>query len=136
MSDSLLWRLRTHCRRLFIRDLNIHCSIGVYEHEHKALQPVLLNCDVWILTHTQQSVDDSLDDVLDYTLLVQTIKTQALAGHTELQETLVDNIATKLLSYPQIVMLRLSTEKPHAYEEARGIGVEIWREGLAFNRLP
>ena len=135
MLDSLTWRLRTQCKKLFIRDLALPCMIGVYDYEHDAPQPVIFNAEVWVLDENARSQKDQLGDVLDYTLLIEIIRTTAQTKHTELQETLVDNIATALLTFPEIVLLHLSSEKPEAYQEAKGVGVEIWRKGQAFPKL-
>ncbi len=135
MTDTLLWRLRTQCKKIFIRDLSLDCSIGVYDEEHQQRQPVIFNCEVWLLNQSASSPDDQLEDVLDYTSIIEIIRSEALSGHTGLQETLVDSIADAIVQLPQIVMLHLSTEKPQAYRQARGVGVEVWRQGKAFNQL-
>ena len=47
--------------------------------------------------------------------------------HFNLQETLVDTIADKLMTLPGVISLRLSSSKPEAYDNIDEAGIEIWR---------
>ena len=51
----------------------------------------------------------------------------ALAQHYNLQETLVDTIADKLINLPGIQLLRLTSAKTEAYDNVKAVGIEVWR---------
>ena len=50
-------------------------------------------------------------------------------GVIDLQETLVDRIAERLSNLPGVELIRISSEKTEAYDDADAIGVEVWRSG-------
>lgn len=112
-------------RRLFIRNVTITAPIGAYEHEKKAPQRLILSCDVWV--PDTPVCRDSLDEVLNYDQIVDVLKNTALARHHDLQETLVAEIAERLGELPDVLAVRIASEKPDAYEEVEATGVEIWR---------
>ncbi len=126
MTNSDLF-LKTQCRKIFIRNFCLPCLIGAYESEKNRTQKVRFNCDVWISLSSSTSSTDNLDDVLNYDLIVETIRRISQSGHFNLQETLVDTIADALMTLPGIVQLRLSSSKLEAYEDIDEAGIEIWR---------
>lgn len=135
MSNNISWLLKTQCTKIFIENLRLLCSIGVYDHEHKRAQPLIINCEVWVRNESAISPHDNINDVLDYTKLLKTIEKETQSQHFELQETLINHLASSLVSFPSVVLLRLATAKPMAYEKADSVGLEIWREGVAFSLL-
>ena len=103
------------CRKIFIHQLKLDCWIGAYAHEKQ---------------HPQQdstSSSDDLSDVLNYDVLVNQMTEIALAQHYNLQETLVDTIADKLINLPGIQLLRLTSAKTEAYDNVKAVGIEVWR---------
>lgn len=119
--------LKTRCRRIFIRRLTLDCRIGAYEYEKQRHQKVIFDCDVWVPLSKSTSNSDHLDDVLNYDLIVGKIRDTALSKHFNLQETLLDETADRLMTIPGIVLLRLSSAKTEAYPDAEAAGIEIWR---------
>jgi dihydroneopterin aldolase len=49
------------------------------------------------------------------------------AGHINLQETLVDDLARALLAHPAVRAVRVSSEKPDVYEDVAAVGIEVFR---------
>ena len=119
--------LKNKCRKLFIRNFRIPCHIGVYDSDKKHTQTVIFNCDIWIPLSASTSQSDNIEDVLNYDLIVTTIQQIAQSMHFNLQETLVDTIADKLMTLPGVISLRLSSSKPEAYDNIDEAGIEIWR---------
>jgi dihydroneopterin aldolase len=61
-----------HCTRLALRGLAIDVSIGVFEHEKKAVQPVRVDIEVWVPSEFLGTpTQDRLDEVIDYGRLRQ-----------------------------------------------------------------
>ena len=106
-------------RHIVIRDLRLLASIGVYEHEHGSLQPIIINVD--ICSGDEGPHNDDLGSTICYDLLIVT------AGHINLVETLADRIADIVLDDPRAACVKVSVEKPKAIRAARSVGVEITR---------
>ena len=123
--------LRFHCRKIFLRNLTLDCQIGAYETEKGRSQQVRFECEVWLPLSKSSSSGDDLNDVLNYDHIVSAIRSVALSGHINLQETLVHMIADRLVAFPDVVLLRLSSAKTEAYEDVDAVGVEVWRRGSA-----
>ena len=64
-----------------------------------------------------------------YDLAVEIFREESSRGHIDLQETLVDRIAERLSNLPGVELIRISSEKTEAYDDADAIGVEVWRSG-------
>lgn len=118
--------LLLHCRKLSIFDYATDMFIGAYADERLQTQPVIFNVDVWV--RMADSCSLSLEGVYDYTTIPQIIDSVIANGHVDLQETLVDLIADRLLSDPRVQAVRVSSRKPQAYPKCRGIGVEIFKQ--------
>ena len=123
-----------HCRRLFLRNLELRLNIGVHDFEKQGAQRLLVNVDVYVpLAATTPKADD-IAEVVDYDFIRAVIARRASGSHVELQETVCDGIAAELLAHPQVVAVQVSTEKPDVYADCAGVGVEVFlskKEGHA-----
>ena len=68
---------------------------------------------------------DELHEVLDYDFIRDTIVQRIAQGHTQLQETLCDDIARTLLAHPKVRAVQVSTQKPDVYPDCDAVGVEV-----------
>src|SRR5271156_4544638 len=90
-------------RHMFIRDLVLAASIGVYAHEHTALQRVRINIDLAItddsLNRTSRAAigQDDLSRVVDYEAIVNLVRGMVASGHVQLVETLAERLAEACL---------------------------------------
>ena len=48
-------------------------------------------------------------------------------GHVQLQETIVDTLAERLLAHPAVRAVRVATSKPDVYPDTEAVGVEVFR---------
>lgn len=127
MLDAMPHPSLLHCRRLFLRDYEIYINIGVHDFEKKAEQRVILNIDLYIPFALNTPTQDTLDEVLDYDFMRETIRTRAQQGHIHLQETLCDDIIAAMLAHPNVMAARVSTAKPDVYPDCHSVGVEVFR---------
>lgn len=125
----LLESLRLEARRIFVNGLRLDCAIGAYDHERGRLQPVVFNCDVWVKA---VPTEDRLENVLNYDCIVETIRSIALSGHIDLQETLVERIADALAELEGVLLVRVDSRKTGAYPDVNAVGVEVWRPSPSF----
>ena len=117
----------TRLRRVFVHDLEIVASIGVYEHEKRYEQRVLISADLWV-RDDYDGVSDRLADVLDYGKVLDDIVRLAQSEHVNLNETLAERIAQQCLSDSRVERVRVSIAKPDVTKSCRSVGIEIERE--------
>jgi 7,8-dihydroneopterin aldolase/epimerase/oxygenase len=115
------------CRRLFLRNYEVNINIGVHDFEKRGEQRVVINVDLFIPLATSTPVADKLAEVVDYDFMRSTIAQRVARGHIHLQETLCDDVARMMLEHPQVLAVRVSTEKPDVYADCDAVGVEIFR---------
>ena len=114
------------CRRLFLRNYDVHINIGVPEFEKRGPQRVRVNVDMYVLLSQSTPRADRIHEVVDYDFIRRTIAARVGSGHIELQETLCDDVARTLLQHPKVQAVRVSTEKPDVYPDCDAVGVEVF----------
>ncbi|MCR4468395.1 dihydroneopterin aldolase [Burkholderia sp. SCN-KJ] len=127
MFSALLHPRLADCRRLYLRDYEVHINIGAFEHEKRGEQRVVINIDLFVPLALSTPVDDRLHEVVDYDLMKQSVAQCLSRGHIHLQETLCDAIAANLLAHDSVRAVRVRTEKPDAYPDCDAVGVEVFR---------
>ena len=124
--SALLHPRLADCRRLFLRDYEVHINIGVHDFEKRGEQRVVINVELFVPLALSTPVEDKLREVVDYDFMRSTIAKRVNQGHIHLQETLCDDLAKALLAHPQVRGVRLSTEKPDVYPDCDAVGVEVF----------
>lgn len=123
---SLLHPPLAHCRRLFLRQYEIHIYIGAYASEKKGEQRVLVDVDLYVPLACSTPAHDQLSEVVNYDFMRATIAQRVAQGHIHLQETLCDDVARALLAHPAVQAVRIATAKPDAYSDCEAVGVEVF----------
>ncbi|MBK1688272.1 dihydroneopterin aldolase [Rubrivivax gelatinosus] len=114
------------CRRLFLREHEIHVNIGVHDFEKQGEQRIVINVDLWVPLAVSTPREDRLDEVLDYDFIRRTVAERVARGHIHLQETLADDLLRSLMAHPMVRAARVSTEKPDVYPDCAAVGVEVF----------
>lgn len=117
---------RTGTRRVFVRGLELIGSVGVYEHEHRYEQRVVISVELQV-HDGYDGVSDQLADVYDYDLAVRAVKGTLASGHFNLIETLAERIAQSCLADRRVTGVRVRVEKPDVMPSCPGVGIEIER---------
>ncbi len=113
-------------RHVFVRDLELNVEIGVHRHERRRSQRVRINIDLTV-AEGPAPVDDRLENVVDYEIIVSGVKAIVAAGHINLVETLAERVAGLCLSDARVEAARVRIEKLNVLPEAASVGVEIER---------
>ncbi len=113
-------------RRVFVRDLEIVASVGVFEVEHRYEQRVMISVELSV-DDTYDGVSEKLADVLDYGALVDGIERLTQSGHFKLIETLAERIAELCLADTRVLSVKVRIEKPDILPSCRAVGIEIER---------
>ena len=114
------------CRRLFLSNYEIYINIGIHDFEKRGEQRVLINVDLFVPLVENTPSKDSLDEVVDYDFMRQSIIERVSKGHIHLQETLCDDVAKIMLAHPNVRAVKVSTAKPDVYPDCEAVGVEIF----------
>ena len=128
-------------RHVFLRDMVLAASIGVYPHEHAAPQRVRINVDLGVLEQgppgsaglSHQGMSragigrDELGRVVDYERIAQAVRAIVGAGHVQLVETLAERLAESCLTDERVQLVRVRVEKLDVFVDLASVGVEIER---------
>lgn len=114
-------------RHVFVRDMVLPASIGVYAHEHAAKQRVRINVDLGVDDTPEAIGADELPRVVDYEKVANSVRAIVAAGHVRLAETLAERIATACLVDKRVRLARIRVEKLDIFADAASAGVEIER---------
>jgi dihydroneopterin aldolase len=111
-------------RHVFVRDLDLTASIGIYDQEKIKPQRIVVNID---LSVQEGSGDDDISHVVSYEIVVKKVEAIIAEGHINLVETLCERIAASCLTDKRVMAARVRVEKPDIIPNARSVGVEIER---------
>jgi dihydroneopterin aldolase len=109
--------------RVFLRDLVVDMSIGVYDRERKRKQPARFTVEVDL---APVEGDVAFADVFTYDVIIDHIRALAAHGHHDLVETLADDVARAALGHKRARAARVVVEKLAVIEGS--VGVEVRRE--------
>jgi 7,8-dihydroneopterin aldolase/epimerase/oxygenase len=117
------------CRRLFLRNYEVHIRIGAHEAERLGPQRVRINVELFVPLAVSTPHADRLDEVLDYDFIRAEIDARVAEGHIDLQETLADDLLRRMLAHPGVRAASVTTEKPDVYPDCEAVGVQVfaWR---------
>jgi len=113
-------------RHVFIRDLTLDCSIGIYDHEKAKPQRVRFNLDLAV-RETYAPLNDDIANVVCYEKITDDIRELVASGHVNLVETLAEKVAALCLTNPLVETARVRIEKLDVFSDATSVGVEIER---------
>ena len=133
MESPRLADSRRALRHVFLRDMVLPASIGIYPHEHAAPQRVRINVDLAVEDDGARALSrspvgrDELSRVVDYEAIAGRVRAIVGAGHVRLVETLAERIAEASLGDPRVQLARIRVEKLDVFADATSAGVEIER---------
>jgi dihydroneopterin aldolase len=108
--------------RVFVRGLEVHAEIGVYDHERDRTQSLLVDIEVTVEAGGWRH----LADTVNYEALAAHAERIAAGGHIGLVESFAERLAEACLSEPRVTAARVRVEKPAALApRAAAAGVEI-----------
>ena len=113
-------------RRVFVRGLEIIASVGVYEHEKRKLQRLVVSLEL-LVSDTYDGHSDQLGDVYDYDLAIAAAEQALSGGHTNLLETVAERIAANCLLDARVRQVTVRIEKPDVEAPCDSVGIEIVR---------
>lgn len=111
---------------VYIRDLRIDATIGVYEWERRTRQTLVIDIDVGI-DNRKAAASDQIGDTICYGTVARRITAFVEESRFKLVETLAERIAEILRKEFKVSWLRLKINKQGAVRGVRDVGVIIER---------
>lgn len=112
-------------QRIFVRDLQMSCRIGVTEAERRNRQRLAINLELEVLP--RRVVHDRITEVVDYTNLIEDMRRICLESEVRLLESLAERLANACFLNKRVACVRVRVEKLDLVPEAAGVGIEIER---------
>ena len=116
---------RTH--RTIVRGLVLSSSIGVYDDERLAPQPIRVDLELGVISPDDPTAEE-LGQVVDYAALTRRVRELVGSRHFDLVETMAEALAALCLEDQRVISARVRIEKPNAIPDAAGVGVELDRQ--------
>lgn len=113
-------------RRVLVEGYELIGSVGVYEHERRYEQRIVVSLELDVLDH-YDGVSDELTDVYDYDHAIKAVRTTVESRHFHLLETLAERIAEACLDHPHVTTAKVRIAKPDILIACRAVGIEIVR---------
>ncbi len=113
--------------RIFIKELELQASIGIYEREKQAPQRIMVSVFMDV-ENDRAAESDTIEDTVSYEEVIDTIKKIAAARHYNLVESLAEEIATACLADKRVLNIELEITKPDIFKDAAGVGIKIVRK--------
>lgn len=111
---------------VYIRDLEIPCTIGVWEWERRVKQTITINLEM--ATDVRAAAgSDRLEDALDYKAVAKRLIDYVGKSEFTLVETLAEKVAELVLREFKVPWMRVRVNKGGAIRGATDVGVVIER---------
>lgn len=106
---------------VFVRGLEVQAGIGVYDHEHGRLQPLVVDVTLDLGPVEVQG----LADTINYETVADACQRIVAEGHVGLVETFAERLALDCLGDPRVRAVTVRIEKPGALAAAAAAGCEL-----------
>ena len=112
--------------KIYIRNLEIMTTVGVYADERTAPRKVVLNlvieCDL-----SRPSLSDDINDTIDYEAVRNRVVSVVEDASDLLIERLASRVADAVLAFAGVEKVTVTIDKPGALPSCDSVAVEIMR---------
>ncbi len=103
-------------RKIFINNLILQASIGVYDHEKQNKQKVIVNLELLLKNDSEPETDD-LESTQDYSEFRKCIIEILQSQHFQLLEIVVDKIHSNLMKNANVIGAKVKISKPDIFSD-------------------
>ncbi|THB71196.1 MAG: dihydroneopterin aldolase [Gammaproteobacteria bacterium] len=121
--------------KIFINNLEVETTIGIYDWEREAPRPLFLNLEIGC-NISKASISDEINDTIDYDKLSKEITAFATNADYQLIESFAEAVTQIALSYNSVKWVKVELSKPGAVENAKHVGISILRAQPQTNQQP
>lgn len=112
-------------RHIFIHGMKLKASIGIFDHEKARKQMVIISVDLAV--EQGEALEENIDNVVNYKIIVEDIESYVESGHVLLVETMAEKIADICLRDNRVKRVLVKIEKPEAFIHVGAVGVSVER---------
>lgn len=111
---------------IFLRDLEVNATIGIFEWEKRIKQKVRIDLEMGT-DIAKAAASDAIEDTLDYKSISKRIIQFVEDSRYELIETMIEKVSEILLNEFNIPWVKVTISKPGAVRGSRDVGITIER---------
>ena len=108
-------KMKARKRKIFINNLILIASIGVYEKEKKNKQKIIVNLEI-LLTNNTEPQNDNLQETQDYSQFRKCVMDIVQSKHFELLEILANKIYTAISKNEFVLGVKVNISKPDIFD--------------------
>ena len=109
-----------------LRGVRTEAHVGRHAWERHAERPARLIVDVDMLAPTEGPAGVA-GPLIDYDIVRDAVRAWPGRPHTDLLETLAEELVALCFSIPAVQACRVSVQKPDIFNEADAAGIELFR---------
>ena len=109
------YKMKIRKRKIFINNLNLIASIGVYEQEKRNKQKIIVNLEI-LLTNDTEPQSDNLQQTQDYSQFRKCVKDVVESKHFDLLEILTKKIHTAISKNKFVLGVKVNISKPDIFD--------------------
>lgn len=113
-------------RLVFVEGYELIGSVGVYEHERRYEQRIVVSLELAV-RDSYDGASDELGGVYDYDHAIAAVRATVEGRHFNLLETLAERIAEACLADADVGSVKIRIAKPDVLIACRAVGIEIFR---------
>ena len=122
-----LWDKARGYMRIILRDVLTEAHVGLHPWERHAERPTRLVVNVEMFAHTDGARPATPETVIDYDGVRAALRNWPDRPHTDLLETLLEELVELCFLDARVEACRVSIVKPDVFNEAAAAGVEVYR---------
>ena len=112
---NMNYKMTTRKRKIFINNLILIASIGVYEQEKKIKQKIIINLEI-LLTNDTEPKSDNLQQTQDYSQFRKCVTDVVDSKHFDLLEILTKKIHAAISKNEFVVGVKVNISKPDIFD--------------------
>ena len=108
-------KMKARKRKIFINNLILIASIGVYEKEKKIKQKIIVNLEI-LLTNNTEPQNDNLQETQDYSQFRKCVTDVVQSKHFDLLEILTKKIYAAISKNEFVLGVKVNISKPDIFD--------------------
>ena len=108
-------KMKDRKRKIFINNLILTASVGVYEKEKKNKQKIIVNLEI-LLTNNTEPLSDNLEETQDYSQFRKCVTDIVQSEHFDLLEILTKKIYVDISKNEFVLGVKVNISKPDIFE--------------------
>jgi dihydroneopterin aldolase len=120
-------------RSILIKDFIVNEIIGVHEHEKINKQKIIFNIIIDIDQNTLPD-EKNISSIVDYEKITNKLKSLVKYKNYNFLESLAEDSFKEIFEDNRINSIKIKIEKPDAIENAKSVGVEVFKSRSDYER--